>query len=209
MTPADPALRPKPTNELVHTVLPYSGDRAEFVVDMSNEVGLTTSHGIHLLIIPQYATRFVIFQGAFESVSLAIYGDLVTEKPTLQLTYQPNPLPVVENTPLTGSLDPANAKDPTSLAKQLLELIPESPSLAIVVRLMYCIKPSDTDWEHPNFPYLYVDLAKDTPDFALEGAVKLTAEQISDELTPDQLSQFTDKVSNTVGPPVRLSPFEV
>lgn len=38
MTPADPVLRPKPTNELVHTVLPYSGDGAEFAVDMSTEV---------------------------------------------------------------------------------------------------------------------------------------------------------------------------
>ena len=38
MTPTDPALRPKPTNELVHSVLPYSGDRAEFVVDMPIEV---------------------------------------------------------------------------------------------------------------------------------------------------------------------------
>lgn len=41
MTPTDPTLRPKPTNELVHTVLPYSGDRAEFAVDMSAEVRLT------------------------------------------------------------------------------------------------------------------------------------------------------------------------
>lgn len=39
MTPADLALRPKPTNELVYSVIPYSGDRAEFVVDMSIEVG--------------------------------------------------------------------------------------------------------------------------------------------------------------------------
>jgi hypothetical protein len=38
MAPADPALRPKPTNELVHSVLPYSGDRTEFAVDMSTEV---------------------------------------------------------------------------------------------------------------------------------------------------------------------------
>lgn len=40
MMPADPALRPKPTNELVHSVLPYSGDSAEFAVDMPIEVGL-------------------------------------------------------------------------------------------------------------------------------------------------------------------------
>jgi len=39
MMPVDPALRPKPTNELVHSVLPYAGDRAEFLVDMSIEVG--------------------------------------------------------------------------------------------------------------------------------------------------------------------------
>lgn len=39
MMPTDPALRPKPTNELVRSVLPYSGDSAEFAVDMSIEVG--------------------------------------------------------------------------------------------------------------------------------------------------------------------------
>jgi len=144
----------------------------------------------------------VIFQGAFESLSLAIYGDLVTEQPTLPLTYRPSPLPAVENTLLAGSLDPANAKDPTLLARQLLELIPESPPLAIVVRLMYCVKPSDADWEHPDFPYLYVDLSQDIVDFSLEKAVKLTTEQISDELTSDQLLHFADKISNIVGPPV-------
>ena len=144
----------------------------------------------------------MIFQGAFESVSLAIYGDLVTEQPILPLTHRPSPLPAVEHTPLAGSLDPANAKDPTLLAKQLLELIPESPSPAIVVRLMYCVKPSDADWEHSDFPYLYVDLGQDIVDFSLERAVKLTTEQISDELTSDQLSHFADKISNVIGPPV-------
>jgi hypothetical protein len=204
MTPADPALRPKPTNELVRTVIPYSGDRAEFAVDMPIEVRLTMGLVMHPLIISQYATRFVILQGAFESVSLAIYGDLAAEQSTLPLTYRPNPLPVVEHTPLTGSLDPANAKDPTLLARQLLELTPESPSLAIVVRLMYCVKPSDLDWEHPDFPYLYVDLGQDIADFSLEKAVKLTTEQISDELTSDQLTHFVDKISNIIGPPVCL-----
>lgn len=51
MIPADPALRPKPTNELVQTVLPYSGDRTEFDVDMSIEVVSTAGRLIHLLII--------------------------------------------------------------------------------------------------------------------------------------------------------------
>ena len=148
----------------------------------------------------------MIFRGAFQFVSLAIYGDLVTEQPTLPLAYRPSPLPVVEHTALNGSLDPANAKDPTLLARQLLELIPESPSLAIVVRLMYCVKPSDADWEHPDFPYLYVDLGQDIADFSLEKAVKLTTEQISDELTSDQLSHFADKISSIIGPPVCLFP---
>ena len=157
---------------------------------------------IHPLIISQHATRFMIFQGAFESVSLAIYGDLVSEQSTPSPTYRPNLLPVVEHSSLTGPLDPANAKDPTLLARQLLELTHESPSLAIVVRLMYCVKPSDVDWEHPDFPYLYVDIDQDIADFSLEKAVKLTTEQISDQLTSDQLSHFADKISNTIGPPV-------
>lgn len=165
-------------------------------------------HVVYPLIVSQHATRFIIFQGAFESVSLAIYGDLVAERPTPPVTYRPNPLPLVERAPLTGSLDPANAKDPTLLARQLLELTPESPSLAIVVRLMYCVKPSDVDWEHPDFPYLHVDLGQDIADFSLEKAVKLTTEQISDELTSDQLSHFADKISEVVGPPVCLSLLE-
>ena len=187
-------------------MLPYSGDRTEFAVDMPIEVGLALARAVRLLTVSQYATRFVIFQGGFQSVSLAIYGDLVAEKPALLPTYRPNPLPALERTPLTASLDPGNAKDPTLLAKQLLELIPDSPSLAIVVRLMYCVKPSDADWEHSDFPYLYVDLDQDITDFSLEKAVKLTAEQVSDELTSDQLSRFADKISNILGSPVCLSP---
>lgn len=150
----------------------------------------------------------MIFQGAFESVSLAIYGDLTAEQPILPLAYRPQPLPVVQHTPLTSSLDPANAKDPTLLARQLLELTPESPSLAIIVRLMYCVKPSDVDWEHPDFPYLHVDLGQEIADFSLEKAVTLTTEQISDELTPDQIFDFADKISNIIGPPVCLSLLE-
>jgi hypothetical protein len=160
-----PLLRPKPTNELVHSVLPYSGDRTEFPVDMSIEVGLN-GHVIHQLIILQYATRFVIFQGAFESVSLAIYGDLVTEPAHLTTHLPPKPAPCRGTHSPNWFPRPANAKDPTLLARQLLELIPESPSLAIVVRLMYCVKPSDADWEHPDFPYLYVDLGQDIADLA-------------------------------------------
>ena len=56
------------------------------------------------------------------------------------------------------------------LAEQLLSLIPDSPPLPLVVRLMFCLKPSDDDWDHPDFLNLYADLGGDDESFDLENS---------------------------------------
>jgi hypothetical protein len=151
----------------------------------------------------QYATRLIIVQGNFESVSMAIYGDIVTDIQQFPTAYNPNPTLTFDSIPLSKPLDPSNTNDPTLLAKQILALTPDPPPLSVLIRLMYCVKPSNSDWDHPDFPYLYVDLDQDIADFDLEKACKLTTSQIPDDLSLDRLSCFAGQVVETIGPPVR------
>lgn len=147
----------------------------------------------------------MIVQGKFESVSMAIYGDIATELPPPPTSYYPKVIQLPEPVPLSKPLDPSNANDPTFLAKQLLALTPDPPPLPMIIRLMYCVKPTNSDWEHPDFPYLYVDLDQDIADFDLEKACRLTTSQMSDDLSPERLSRFADNVAAAIGPPVCFS----
>lgn len=144
----------------------------------------------------------MIIQGDFESVSMAIYGDLATGLPSPSTSYHPKPVSSFSPIPLSKHLDPSNMNDPTLLARQLLALTPDPPPLAMIIRLMYCIKATDADWEHPDFPYLYVDLDQHTADFDLEKACKMTTRQISDDLPLEQLLKFADTIVTATGPPV-------
>jgi hypothetical protein len=146
----------------------------------------------------------MIVQGNFESVSMAIYGDVATEPSPSYSTYYSKQTPTLDDVPLSEHLDPSNANDPTLLAKQLLALIPDRPPLPILIRLMFCVKPSSSDWEHPDFPYIYVDLDHDIADFDLEKACKLTTSQMSDNLPLERLARFAENVATAIGPPVRI-----
>ena len=67
----------------------------------------------------------------------------------------------------------------------MLSLIPDSPPLPLVVRLMFCLKPSDDDWDHPDFPYLYADLRGDDESFDLEGIVQAISRPIRDDTSEE------------------------
>lgn len=96
----------------------------------------------------------MIFKGEFESVSLAIYGDIATDTPLPSTTaYEAGQTQVPDSMPLTRSLDPSNSAEPTWLANELLALIPDPPSLALAIRLMLCLKPASDDWDLPEFPH--------------------------------------------------------
>jgi hypothetical protein len=145
----------------------------------------------------QFATRLMIFKGKFESVSLAIYGDLVTEASASISTYEPAPLPAAEHSPLSRSLDPSNSSDPTLLARQLLHLIPGAPPLALVIRLMFCLKPSSEDWGRTEFPYLFADLEPEGDEFNLDNAYKWTTTPVDDESGPEYLEVFARRVAGS------------
>ncbi|KAI0832780.1 hypothetical protein BC628DRAFT_1309243 [Trametes gibbosa] len=176
--------RPKHSNALVPTSIAYPGGQKDFQVDMGTD----------------YATCLMIVKGEFETVSMAIYGEVVPEATAAPSTYKPQPLHTVLPAPLPPVLDPGNARDPSQLARQLLKLIPEAPDLELVIRLIFCLKPSNHDWDLPDFPYLHPDLSNTEADFDLEKALRLTSRPVSDDVSPEVVARFAEKVAQCVNP---------
>ena len=87
----------------------------------------------------QYATRLMIVRGSFESVSMAIYGDIVSDVAPAATLYEQRPLPSVSPLPLPPALDPANMLDPSQVARMLLKVIPDAPEFELVIRLIFCL----------------------------------------------------------------------
>lgn len=145
----------------------------------------------------QYATRLMIVKGSFSALSMAIYGDVVIDTPPVIKNYEPQSLPALEPTPLSRAIDPANSADPTEVAKQLLALIPDSPPLSLVVRLMFCLKPSNEDWDLPDFPYIYADLDTQTGDEEdLEAIFEIVSKPVRDNTTDEALEIFAARIAN-------------
>ncbi|KAJ7437107.1 hypothetical protein B0H11DRAFT_2108517 [Mycena galericulata] len=183
-TSTEPKEKQRATNALVPTSIAYAGGQVDFAVDMGTE----------------FTTRLMIVKGEFQSLSMAIYGETVSEPAVEILEYKPKPLPRVEPLPLSKTVDPSNMLDPTHVANQLLLRIPDSPPLALVIRLMFCLKPSDEDWDLPEFPYLHADLDIENDVFDLEAALLCTVKPVRDDISYEALSTFATKVAESIGP---------
>lgn len=174
--------KPKPSNALVSTTAAYAGGLASFEVNMGRDT----------------ATRLMIVKGSFEAVSMAIYGDVSSEMPPPSATYEPREQVAFEPTPLSNVLDPSNTRDPAQLARQLLNLISDAPPLPLVIRLMFCLKPPNDDWDLPEFPYLHPDLTQIEEDTTLEQFATLTSKPVSDATEPEQLQSFAERIAQNV-----------
>jgi hypothetical protein len=146
----------------------------------------------------------MIVRGDFETVSMAIYGDVVSDTPPKSTTYSPISLPTHSSVPLVPALDAAKSNDPTALARSLLALIPNAPSLSLVIRLMFCLKQPNDDWELPEFPHLYSDLNEEEMDIDLDTAFRCLSRPVVDDVSSEQLHRFARKVAEAVGPRVCL-----
>jgi len=180
--------KPKPTNALVPTMVAYAGGLATFEVNMSQDT----------------ATRLMIVKGAFEVVSMAIYGDVASEMPPPSASYEPREHTAFSHVSLSQALDPSNTKDPTQLARHLLNLIPDAPPLPLVIRLMFCLKPPNDDWDLPEFPYLHPDLSDISEDIVLERVAELTNKPVSDETDFEVLQTFAEHVSQMAADGVKV-----
>lgn len=143
----------------------------------------------------------MIVRGEFQCVSMAIYGDVVSEMPPPSSVYEPKAIPSFDPIPLSNALDPSNFRDPTKLALQLLELIPDAPPLPLIICLMFCLKPSSDDWDLPEFPYLHADLDEDF-ESDLEKAFRLMSKPVADVTSHASYARFAEAVARSIGPKV-------
>ncbi|KAK0461707.1 uncharacterized protein EV420DRAFT_1266438 [Desarmillaria tabescens] len=181
--PGESKEKQRAPNALVPTSIAYSGGQVDFTVDMGTE----------------YSTRLMIVKGKFQVLSLAVYGEIVSEIPPAAETYEPAPLPLLSSAPLPKSVDPANAADPTQLAKALLMLVPDSPPLHLVIRLIFCLKPAYEDWDDPKFPYHNDTNLQTDSDFSLERAWKMIETPIRDDTSEELISSFSERVASLLG----------
>lgn len=91
-------------------------------------------------------------------------------------------------------MDPGNASEPWILAEKLLSLLPSSPSLALVTRLIFCLKPQSEDWEQPDFPYLYVNLEEEVEHTSIQSVVDFLCRPIQEDVTAETLIKFAENV---------------
>jgi len=70
---------------------------------------------------------------------------------------------------------------------------------------MFCLKPKDDDWDHPDFPFLYSDIESDEEAFDLETLVEGTSRPIRDDVSEDALIQFASRVNDLLGSKVRVT----
>lgn len=144
----------------------------------------------------------MIVRGDFESVSMAIYGEVVTDGTASAMNYTPGVLQLPEPVPMSPALDLANASDPTCLARKLLALIPDAPSLNLVIRLMFCLKPPNDDWDLPEFPHLYSDLGEEDMDIDLDSAFRCLSRPVAEDVSVESLQRFAEKIADAIGPMV-------
>jgi hypothetical protein len=145
----------------------------------------------------------MIVKGNFTKLSMAIYGDVASELPSSPSAFHPpGVLLPFTPTPLSPALDPANSADPTTLTRNLLSLIHDAPPLPLVIRLMFCLKPANDDWDLPEFPYLHPDLDDDPVDFDLDYAYQLTSQPVADDVPLGVLQRFADRVADAIEPKV-------
>ncbi|KAK0206948.1 hypothetical protein DFS33DRAFT_1373084 [Desarmillaria ectypa] len=181
--PGESKEKQRAPNALIPTSIAYSGGQVDFTADMGTE----------------YSTRLMIVKGKFQVLSLAVYGEIVSEMLPALETYEPTPLSLLSSASLPKSVDPANAAEPTQLAKALLMLVPDSPPLHLVIRLIFCLKPAYEDWDDPKFPYHnHTNLQTDT-DFSLERAWKIIETPIRDNTSEELISSFSERVSGLLG----------
>ena len=148
----------------------------------------------------------MIIRGSFQYLSLAVYGNTVAGNEDItQRAYEPKPLPVLEHTSLSPQLDPSNTLDPTTLARSLLSSSEAPVPLELITKLMFCLKPSNEDWDEAEFPYLYSDLGlfndRPTVDFAVEVTARPTSDQVEEVI----LKEFAANVANVFDPDVSVS----
>ena len=150
----------------------------------------------------------VIIQGQYEYLSMAVFGDVIADVQKVR-GYEPRPIPALNSVSIPKSVDPSNSSEPTMIAQNLISLLPDSPPLSLIVRLIFCLKPPNEDWEHPDFPYLYSDLDSEDEMYSIATLVQSISRPVKDDVSVDALSTFAEKIIDLLEPNVSFDFIEV
>ncbi|KAG6331216.1 hypothetical protein ID866_7871 [Astraeus odoratus] len=74
----------------------------------------------------------------------------------------------------------------------------DPPSLNVVIRLMFCLKPPNEDWDLPEFPHLYSDLHEEDMDIDLDSAYRCLSRPVADDIPPESLQRFAEKIADAI-----------
>ncbi|KAG8682400.1 hypothetical protein FRC09_016801, partial [Ceratobasidium sp. 395] len=190
MLPTDAEPKPKATNTLLFTQLDYVDEMLDWKFSIT----------------PQASSRLVIVQGSFEKLTIAIYGQFVSEGsfeqplPATTTTILP---PVTTHT-LPRSIDVSALPDSSQTARTLLKANAANPALRHVLHSLICyvITPEGPfdEWDESNGNPLERVLESDTID-----ALELMQEAIQalrkplPEVEESVATQFTSVVNESLG----------
>ena len=135
---------------------------------------------------------------------MAIFGDVIADVQKVQ-GYEPRPIPALNSVSIPKSVDPSNSSEPTMIAQQLISLLPDSPPLSLIIRLIFCLKPPNEDWEHPDFPYLYSDLDSEDEIYSITTLVQSISRPVKDDVSVDALSTFAERIIDFLEPEVSFN----
>ncbi|KAJ8583248.1 hypothetical protein M405DRAFT_828989 [Rhizopogon salebrosus TDB-379] len=142
-----------------------------------------------IMVAREFDTCLTILRGDFEAVSMAIYGDVVSDTSPEPTTYSSLTIPTHSSVPLVSALDAVMSNNLTALARNLLELLPDLHSLSLVIRLIFCLK------QPRGCPHLYSDLREEEMEMDLDTAFRCLSRPIADDISSEQLYRFAKKVS--------------
>lgn len=141
---------------------------------------------------------------------MAIYGDIAAERLNTEV-HETELLELPAPVSLSPALDLAISLNPTALAEQLLGLMPSPTPLPLLVRLMFCLKPEEEDWDNPDFPYVYSSFEATLSDddvenevFDLGSLVQSVSKPLKDDVSPESLTEFAGKMKDLLGSDVSL-----
>ena len=140
----------------------------------------------------------MVLKGAFQSISIAVYGEIAPAFTSTTLSYSPKPLPNLKLPDLPSQLDPCLSNSLTGIANGLLALDSDTPDVKLITQLMFSMKPLDEDWDEPNFPYLYANLRDIDGLRSPKQIIKILSRPISDNTGQDRLRRLASRMVESV-----------
>ena len=146
----------------------------------------------------EFSTRLMVLKGAFHSISVAVYGEIVPTSASTAFSYSPKPLLNLKLPDLPSQLDPCLSNSITDIANGLLALDSDTPDVKLITQLMFSMKPLDEDWDDPKFPYLYADLRDIDSLRSPKQIIKILSRPISDSVSQDRMRRLASRMVESV-----------